>query len=102
VKPSDGLPNQEKNQYWTIFIDRNKGFIYKTVKPNEEGKTETTGKVNAGMKTMAACLEWLTLLGRKDKLSAACLKRLWAWKVKNIVVRKIGYLSKYSDNLVKI
>jgi len=27
------------------------------VKPNEEGKTETTGKVNAGMKTMAACLE---------------------------------------------
>jgi len=60
-----------------LFIDRNKGFRYKTVKPNEEaeqkreinngsikitnfleeGKTETAGKVKAGMKTMAACLE---------------------------------------------
>jgi len=28
------------------------------------------------MKTMADCLEWLSLHGRKDKLMAACLKRL--------------------------
>jgi len=53
----------------------------------EEGKTETAGKVKAGMKTMAACLEWLTLQGRKDKLMAACLKRHWAWKVKNRDIR---------------
>jgi len=39
------------------------------------------GKGKAGMKTMAACLEWLALLGRKVKQMAACLKRL-AWKVK--------------------
>jgi len=32
------------------------------------------------MKTTVACLEWLTLLGRKDKLKAACSKRLWFWK----------------------
>jgi len=30
VKPSDGLPNTE------LFIDRNKGFIYKTEKLIEE------------------------------------------------------------------
>jgi len=29
---------------------------------------------------MAAYLEWLALQGRKDKLKAACLKRLWATK----------------------
>jgi len=41
------------------------------------------GKVNAGMKTTAACLEWLTLLGRKDEQTAACLKRLWTWNHEN-------------------
>jgi len=45
---------------------------------------------------MKACLECLTLLGRKDKLTVACLKRLE--KVKNSVVQKIGYLSKYYDD----
>jgi len=32
------------------WIDKITNFL-------EEGKTEMTGKVNAGMKTMAACLE---------------------------------------------
>jgi len=38
VKPSDGLPNQEKNQYCELFIDRNKGFTYKTVKLTAEAE----------------------------------------------------------------
>jgi len=42
----------------------------------EEGKTEK----KAGMKTMAAYLEWFALQGRKDILKAACLKKLWASK----------------------
>jgi len=37
-----------------------------------------TNWYNNGMKTTAACLELLTLQGRKDKLKEACLKRLWA------------------------
>jgi len=42
----------------------------------EESKTETAGKVNAGNKNMAACSECSTFQGRKDKLTAICLKRL--------------------------
>jgi len=59
---------------------RDKEWINKITNLLEEGKTKTAGKVNVGMKTIAAYLEWLTLLGRKDKLMAACLKRLWTWK----------------------
>jgi len=57
-----------------------KEWINKITSLLEEGKTETVGKVNIEMKTMAACLEWLTWLGRKDKQTAECLKKLWILK----------------------
>jgi len=41
-----------------------------------DGKTEAALKVNTENENTAACLECLTLQGRKDKLSAACLKSL--------------------------
>jgi len=88
-----------------LFIDSNKGlYLQKRDKeqiketdrqniwPLGRGWNWNGRKSKAGMKTRAACLELLTLHGRKDKLTAACLKRLWTWKVINIV----GYLSKYS------
>jgi len=67
---------------------RDKEWINKTAKSLEERKTETEGKVKAGMKTTAAWLEWLTLLAREHKLTAACFKRLNMKKVKSIVVQK--------------
>jgi len=43
------------------------------------------------VKTAAACLDELTTDKGKRKLNmAACLKRLWACKAKNIVARKEG------------
>jgi len=59
--PSDDLPNEEKNQYQTVW-----GFIYKReikkrIKKisdlSEEGETETAGKVKWGNENTAACLE---------------------------------------------
>jgi len=41
-----------------------------------EGKIETAGKTKYGNENTPACLELLKLHGRKDKLMAACLKRL--------------------------
>jgi len=81
-----------------LFIDKNKGlYIQKGDKETDRQKYLTSkkkvnwngGKSKAGMKTRAACLEWLTIHGRKDKLMAACLKRLWAWKVKNGVLKQM-------------
>jgi len=54
----------------------------------EEGKIETAVKVNAGMKTRQPVWNDLPLQGRKDKVKANCLKKLWAKIVKNIVVWK--------------
>jgi len=47
-------------------------------------------QINCGNENMTACFEWLTLHGRKAKLTAACLKGPWTWKEKNIVVWKEG------------
>jgi len=94
--PSDDLPNQEKNQYPELVIDGNKGlYILKGDKESdqenvlirknrskkitdllEEGKTETVGKVNAGIKTQQPVWNDLFVHERKDKLAAASLKRL--------------------------
>jgi len=75
----------EKRINTELFIGRDGGFIYKREIKNwikklsdllEEGKTETAGKVKCRNENTAASLECLTLHGRKDKLTAACLKRL--------------------------
>jgi len=50
-----------------------KEWINKITNLLEEGKNW-----NGGIPNRAACLEWLALHGKNDKLMAACLKRLWA------------------------
>jgi len=42
----------------------------------EEGKLKWCEKLSGNENIMVACLELLTLHGRKDKLTAACLERL--------------------------
>jgi len=86
-----------------LLIDRKQG-LYKqkgdkemnqeTFWPHRRGYAETAEKLSRNANITAACLDWLTLDGRKDKLLAACLKRFWAWKAKNIIAQKRGYLSK--------
>jgi len=86
--PSDDLHNQEKNQYWTLYIDRNKGGFYlingDKVTDQEKCLDKGTDQENnwplrrgwnwnGGIGNTAACMEWLTLHGRKNKLLAACL-----------------------------
>jgi len=88
-----GWPSQSrKESTLNCLLIETRGFIYKreikkrikkTADLLEEGKPET-----AGMKTTAACVEWLTWQGRKDKLMAAFMKRLWAWKVRKISLCK--------------
>jgi len=54
-----------------------------------------------GNENKGSLFEWLTLHGRKDKPTAAYLKRLWAWKGKNIVVRKKGIWANTTVTLIK-
>jgi len=80
--------------------------------PLRRGWTWNSGKINCGNENRAACLEWLTLQGRKAKLMAVCLKGLWTCKVKNIVAWidgvwgycsvKRGCLRVYYDNKTDI
>jgi len=89
--PSEDLPNQEKNQYWTVYWwetgplytkgekgSNQKDLIKKIADLLQEGKLKWQEW------KQDSWYEWLTWLGRKDKLMAACLKRLWTcykWKI---------------------
>jgi len=75
-----------------LLTDRNNGpYIQKGEKETDQWKYLTSwkrvnwngAKSKVGMETKSACLEWLTFHGRKDKLTAACLKRqsLKKWKI---------------------
>jgi len=91
-----------------LFIDGNKEILIQKVDKEtrskkitdllEEGKTETPKwwESKWGNETrQQPFTNDLLVHERKDKPMAACLKRLWAWKAKNIVAQKIGYLSVY-------
>jgi len=82
--------------YTELFNESNEGlYIQKgdketdqqNIRPLRRGLNWNGGKSKAGMKTRPACLEWLTLHGKKDKLTPACLKRL-SLKSEKISYRK--------------
>jgi len=115
----DDLPNQEKNKYWTVYIDNNME-LYKLLVDIKESDQETVlirkrdqGKQsdlsekgrswNDGKSKMQ---EWkhgslfgMTYFTRRERQkTAACLKKLWSYKSKKYCSVKIRYLSVYYDN----
>jgi len=112
--PSEGLSNQEKNQYWTVYWweirglytkvkegSHQKDWIKKILDLSEEGEPKWR-ELKCSNENAAAWLEWLTLLGRKDKQTAACLKRLWACKSEKYRRVKKRVLSVYYDSANQI
>jgi len=106
--PSEDLPNQEKNLYWTVYWwekaalytkvkegSDQKGWIKKNGGPLRRGQTESGGEVNYGNENTIACVERLTLHGRKDRQMAACLKRLFTCKSEKYCRVKRGSFSVY-------
>jgi len=73
------LPNQEKNQYWTVYWWEI-GTLYTKVKGGSYQKN------------------WIKKITGLLELMEACLKRLWTCK---IVEQKMGYLSVYYDSMGK-
>jgi len=72
--PGEDLPNQEKNQNWTIYWWE-QGASYTKIREGSDqenggllrrGQTESGGKVNCGNENTAASLEQLTLHGSRD------------------------------------
>jgi len=91
--PSGYLPNQEKNQYWTVYT-WGREALYAKVKEGsyqEISDLLEEGRILAVNKYAAAFLGELTITWKRSLTMVACLKWLWAVsKVKNIVGQKTG------------
>jgi len=103
--PSEDLPHQEKNQYWTVYW-LEKGALYTKSKEGSGIGSRNSGPLrrgwtwNGGNENTEACLEWLTLHGRKAKLTATCLKGLCSLKGEIYRSVKRGFLSVFYDTLI--
>jgi len=93
IKISQWWPSQSRKEtILNCLLKRNRGFIY---------RIEVKKRINkiSDLLEVGKLKQWKKL-SVIENITAACLKTLWDWKVKNIVLKKVRYLSKYYNNYV--